>query len=211
MLGSTQCWPLQQDEATTDSDGGFLLRRPGAVVHLSKPGFRPVSYVVRPDVPSVRIVMPPAEELLDVRSCAQPGSEHKSIGWGKYGLHFSVPKRAVKILGGEPDVDCVRYVTKPKGARSYLELWFGPYAMNPEPDDDQFIESANFVQRDVVRNNSVVGLDSWGETSTGGSWRQTSVFLEGARYRNADKDSALLFNKIIDSLCWTDSPNDRNH
>jgi hypothetical protein len=89
------------------------LEHPGAVAHLTKTNLQHLALVVKPGATQIRIVMRPAERALTVSACGQPESNQKQIGWGKYGLHFTVPKDGMKILGGEPDVDYVRYVIKP--------------------------------------------------------------------------------------------------
>src|ERR1700733_11329586 len=53
------------------------------------------------------------------------------VGWGEYGLFFSVPKRGVKIFGGKPDVDYVKFVIKPTNQEATLTLWFGAMAFHP--------------------------------------------------------------------------------
>jgi hypothetical protein len=200
-----RCCPYQQDKVTTDGKGEFLLEHPGAVVHFTKANLQPLAFVVRPGTAQIRIVMTPAESALTVSTCGQPGSNQKQIGWGRYGLHFTVPKDGVKILGGEPDVDYVRYVIKPNKGESYLDLWFGPYSISTEPDDQQFVESVDFSQRNLTSvKGEVIGMDSRGRLSSGLSWRHTAAFGSGAVYRNADKESAALFDQIINSICTVD-------
>ena len=45
-----------------------------------------------------------------IPACVDAAKGQRLIGWGKYGLFFAVPKRGVKILGGKPDVDYVKFV-----------------------------------------------------------------------------------------------------
>ena len=117
-----------------------------------------------------------------------------------------MPKN-VKILGGKPDVDYVRYVIKPNNGDFYLNLWFGPNSISMEPDDQQFVESVDFSQRNLVSaQGEVIGMDSWGRLSSGLSWRHTAAFGSGAVYRSADKESAALFDQIINSICTVDYP-----
>lgn len=202
-----RCCPYEQDKRTTDKKGEFYLERAGTVVHFSKSGLQPLAFVLKPGTTQVRIVMKPAENDLTFRACVQPDSTQKQVGWGKYGLHFAVPKDGMQIFGGRPDVDYVRYVVKPDKSDSYLELWFGPYSISTEPDDEQFLDSVGFSQRNLVSaKGDVVGMDSWGWVSKRLKWRHAAAFGSGAVYRDADKESAVLFDKIIDSICWTDSP-----
>lgn len=205
--GSKRYWPYKQDKGTTDKKGEFYLENAGTVVHFSKSGLQPLTFVLKPGATQVRIVMKPAANDLTFRACAQPDSTQKLVGWGKYGLHFAVPKDGVQIFGGSPDVDYVRYVVKPDKSDSYLELWFGPYSISTEPDEEQFRDSVDFSQRNLVSaKGNVVGMDSWGWVSKGLKWRHAGAFGSGAIYRDADKEFAILFDKIIESICWTDFP-----
>ena len=140
--------------------------------------------------------------------CRKPEPDFKQIGWGAYGLQFKVPTRAVNILGGDPDVDYVRYLIKPMASETTLELWFGPYAMNMDPDDDLILDSVAFAQRNVDNDKGqLVGEDSWGRLADGTAWRQTAVMAEGgARYRNASPEYVELFNPVINSICDIPSP-----
>jgi hypothetical protein len=202
-----RCCPYQREKVTTDGKGEFFLEHPGAVVHFSMANMQPLAFVVRPGTSQVHIVMILAENDLTVPTCAQPGPNQKQIGWGKYGLHFTVPKDGIKVLGGKPDVDYVRYVIKPNKGESYLNLWFGPYSISTEPDDEQLVESADFTQRNLVSvRGEVLGMDSSGRLSSGLIWRHTGAFGSGAVYRNASKEEALLFNQIINSICTVPYP-----
>src|SRR5215475_4077838 len=61
-------------------------------------------------------------------------------------------------------------------------------------------------QQDRTTTNGVIGLDSRGRMSDGLTWRHTAALGSGAVHRNADKESTALFDKIIDSICWTEYP-----
>lgn len=209
VLGSRgkRCCPFQHEMADTDEKGAFVLKHPGAVVHFSKREMQPLTLVVRPGPSQVRIVMTLANNGLTVPACVRADSHHKQIGWGKYGLHFAVPKAGVKILGGETDVDYVLYVIQPDNRKSNLSLWFGPYAMSSQPDDQQFVDSANFSQRYLMSSKGeAIGVDSRGQLNSGLNWRQTTVMSSGAIYKDADKDSAAIFDQIINSICTVDYP-----
>jgi hypothetical protein len=202
-----RCCPYQQDKVTTDGKGEFLLEHPGAVVHFTKADLQPLAFVIKPGTSRVRIVMSLAENALAVPTCVKPESNQKLIGWGKYGLHFPVPKDGMEILGGEPDVDYVRYIVKPNKGESYLNLWFGPNSISTEPDDEQFVVSVDFSQRNLASvKGGVIGMDSWGRLGSGLRWRHAAAFGSGAVYRNADIESAALFDQIINSICTVDYP-----
>ena len=141
-------------------------------------------------------------ENFHLPDCSKTASGQRIVGWGKYGLHFLVTKKEVKVLGGKPDVDYVRYVIRPEERESFLELWFGPYGLNPEPDRERIQHSSGIMQTKIVDvTGAVVGLDSRGFLN-GGHWRQFAVAGQGgAVYDRAAPDDVVLFDRIISSAC----------
>lgn len=126
----------------------------------------------------------------------------KLIGWGKYGLFFSVPKRGVKILGGKPDVDYVKFIVKPEKHDAALVLWFGGMAFHPDPPGDTIRISATLTQTKLLSlDGHEIGLDSKGKKHDQSSWRWFGVYSEGGKYENASTEDAELFDQILDSAC----------
>ena len=200
---SKTCCPFKREQTTTSSEGYFRLEQPGRVVHLSRSGLQPQAIVLGEQLSEIQVAMDSANNNLVVPVCEEPPSGHKRISWGNSGLQFSVSIREVKILGGKPDVDYVRYGIKPKGSQAYLELWFGVYAADFDADDDQFIGSLEFAERNVVyADGSIVGKDSSGRLRNGRSWRHAAILGEGAAiYRDATQEDAKVFDQIISSIC----------
>lgn len=202
VYGTRACCPFKQEETTTDKEGRFRVVQPGAVLHFFKDDFQPQAFVVKPGTSEISIILEPPTDKMVVPICGKLTRGQNRYGWGKYGFRFDVPKREVKILGGKPDVDYVEYLIQPRTSESSLELWFGPYAMNPDPDDELFVKSLDFTQRNIVDSSGTRrGTDSWGDLQSGGKWRWTVVGLEGARYRSASPKDATLFDKIFNSVC----------
>ena len=200
---SKTCCPYKREHVATDQNGQFRIEHPRGAIHFSKEQFEPKTVVIGSEKTPLQVILGPSANSLIVPTCAKRESGQKRIGWGKYGLQFNIVKRDVEILGGKPDVDYVRYLLKPKKGEDHLELWFGPYAMDSLPDDDQFTSSDEFAQRDVVNSNGeLVGMDSWGQERSGKHWRQTSIVGQGgASYRNITSERASIFDKIVNSAC----------
>ena len=79
-----------------------------------------------------------------------------------------MPKRGFVIGGDKPDVDYVRFVIKPIASSSYLQLWFGPYAFNSDPEDERYLDSVSYSERRVsVEDGNGWGSDTSGELRTG--------------------------------------------
>jgi Carboxypeptidase regulatory-like domain len=200
---SKKCCPFKSESTTTNENGEYRLEHPGAVVHFRKPGFQPLTVVVQAGKSTTDITLEPSGSPLVMPVCEKPQSNIRRIGWGKSGLQFNVPEDGTEIVGGKPDVDYVRYGIRRKGSKSYLELWFGPDAMSMDPDDNEFINSTVFQQRNVIRPDGAdAGLDNSGRSSDGTHWRQTAVEAEGgAIYKAAVSEDRDFFDRIINSLC----------
>ena len=203
----SKIFPFKSESTTTKEDGSFHLDHPGSVVHFFHGDYEPRSLLVGARETSVRIMLARPSDDLVMPDCAKPPPDQRRIGWGSSGLQFSVPRRGVKISGGKPDVDYNVYVVRLKDSGSHLELWFGPYAMNLDPDDAQLVNSSRFSQRRVVHaDGGFEGVDSRGQLRDGQLWRQTSVVAEGAKYQVARQQDAEVFDQIINSLCWVPYP-----
>jgi hypothetical protein len=138
---SSKCCPYKREDSKTDKSGNFRIQHPGAVLHFFKDNLQPKTILLRPEESAIQITLLPASNNLNIPVCGKQVAGVKRIGWGEYGLKFDVTERRVRIPGGEPDVDYVRYVIKPKAGKSYLQLWFGAMAMSLEPEDEQFVKS----------------------------------------------------------------------
>jgi len=205
ILGSVwkDCCPQQRELVETDDEGGFVLEHPSVVLHFFKENFEPQTIVVLPGTKELHVTLAAATKDLTPLPCARPGPHQKRIGWLKSGIRFTLPKRDVVIEGGKLDTDYVRWVIRAKTGKSYLEIWFGPYALSSEPDDDFFLNSSGYTQRTISASSQEAGGgDSRGHLKSGGFWRQTAVSGDGgAIYRDAQPDEAHLFDQIIDSIC----------
>jgi len=199
-------------QTTTNQLGQFRLDHAGPVIYFSKDKLEPKAVVVRSKQGAIHIILEPPSDNLVVPVCRETDAGRQRIGWGKYGLQFNVIMHDVEILGGKPDVDYVRYVIKAKtGGKGYLELWFGPYAINALPEDDLLIQSDTFAQRYVVLSDGArVGMDSRGQKHDGRSWRQTAISGKGGSiYRDLSPEESSFFDPIVNSACLIPYPTRR--
>jgi hypothetical protein len=142
-----------------------------------------------------------------IPACGSAVKGQSSIGWGKYGLFFSVPKQGVKVLGGQPDVDYIKFVIKPKKHNAALILWFGPMAFHPDPPAETTRSSDTFTQNKLLNpDGDEIGLDSKGTIRNKGRWRWFGVLAEGGEYENVLPEDAALFDQILDSACLIPYP-----
>ncbi len=109
------------------------------------------------------------------------------------------------------DADYVVYGIRLKRKGAELELWFGPTAFNPWPDDKLLVGSSDFSQRNIYRpEGDFMGMDSRGRTAEDGRWRHAGGVAEGAKYSDASREEAIVFDRIIDSMC-VPGPNEKQH
>jgi hypothetical protein len=195
-----ECCPVKSDTAETSSTGDFRIGRPGQVIHVSKEGFAIQAIVLNPGMSQIHVVLKASNDL-NIPACNKPPRGYRKIGDR---VASAVPTHDMKVLGGKPDVDYVKYIIKPRRSASALELWFGPYAISSDPDDEQFLNSADFKQRYVAfSGEGTAGVDSSGHFATGNRWRRMAFLgVGGAIYRDVRPQEAALFDRIIDSACF---------
>lgn len=212
--GSKTCH-YRRDSMTTDKSGSFRIEHPCAVLHFfPDEGFQPKSLVVTPTMSNLKVTLDRASNNFSLARCGEPLHGFERIGWGKFGLHFDVPRSEVRLSRGKTDVDYVVDTVKAHHSNDRLEFWFGPYAMESTPDDDQFVESEIFASRNVAlppgpapgEEGGVIGVDTWGRLPNGKMWRQMATVGEGARYRDVSPETAAIFDRIINSACWIPNP-----
>jgi hypothetical protein len=206
---SKSCCPFKRESTKTNEKGEFHLEHPGAVVHLSKQGFEPRALVVQPVNGRVNVTLSASSGDLTAPACGPRKRGTKRIGWQL--TFFDVPGRNVILSGGKWDVDYVVYSVKPKSGESYLQLWFGPYAISTVPDDEDFVSSVSFSERNIVAPSiGEVGIDTRGNLASRERWRQTVVGgMGGARYKAKTPEDAILFDQIVDSICLVPLPIDK--
>jgi len=209
------CCPAKQDRMTTDKNGSFRIEHPGAVLHFRPSDtFQPRSVVVTSQMSNLNVTLDLASDNLPLPSCGKPQHGFERIGWGQYGLQFDMPQRGARLFRGRVDTDYVVHTVKAKQGNDRVEFWFGPYAMDSTPNDEQFVESETFAIRNVIMppglvpgsEGGVIGSDTRGRLPNGTMWRQMATVGEGARYRGVSPEDAALFDRIINSACWIPYP-----
>jgi hypothetical protein len=198
------CCPFKREHAKTDERGAFHLEHPGAVLHFFHKDYEPQSVMVQPGAANLKIRLAPLGNELVAADCSKQTRAQREIGWGKYGMRFSVARRGVQISGGKPDADYVLYLIRPDNSQAELELWFGANAMGLDPADQQFLNSTSFFQRNIrTAKGELLGVDTRGELKDGEIWRHAAVVTQGgAKYQTSRKDEAETFDTIINSMCW---------
>jgi hypothetical protein len=207
-----RCCSSPLDTTETNQNGEFHLDRPEVILHLRKEGFRPLTLLVERRS-QIQAVMSLADDNFVLTACRRPDHGEQLVGWGQFGLQFLVPPHGVKLRVGEPDIDNLEDVLRPRKGKSYLEFWFGSSTVSLDPEDERFLSSTDFAQRNIVAPDGVVlGHDSWGHLRNGNRWRETAVVGSGgAIYRDASPEDATLFDQLIASMCSVTPPSKQGH
>lgn len=201
-LGKT-CCPFQLPHTETDESGHFKLENPGAVVRIYAGGYEPHAEILKSSSGDLNITMSASTNDLVAGVCHRPGKSERLIG-GSYGFGFTIPTKDVRILGGKPDVDYVRFVIQSKADGGVMEIWLGPYAFHSDPHDDLLTNSTTFMMRNIVwAERGAIGADSHGNLKNGRAWRWTGGAGDGADYTDASADDQVIFDRVIDTICYT--------
>jgi hypothetical protein len=85
-----------------------------------------------------------------------------------------------------------------------MALFFGQFPISRDPEDDLFLNSLEFQQRNVVDpKGQELGLDSFGKRTNGQVWRHTYILAQGGVYQSAPEDRAV-FDGVLNSACRID-------
>jgi hypothetical protein len=201
---SKACCPYKSEQTRTDSAGRFIMHDPGAVIHFVGEKFQPKTWIVNYETTEVHIILEPDSNPFVIPPCKPLAKGMRRIVGGFMGLSFDVPKKNLQILGGKPDTDYVRWVIKPRSGTSYLSLWFGAHAMDPDPDDELLLDSLTISERNVENpKGDRIGKDTFGQMKNGDLWRHLWVGPgDGAVYRAAASDTQIL-DQVVNSACKT--------
>lgn len=201
VYGSPSYGPNRSDVSTTDKSGRFHIDRPGTLLHVRSEGFQPRSIVLRGNEVDLQIALRTEAGGFHLAKCRETAKGEQLLGSGIWGVRVVVPERGVRVSKSE-DVDYVSYDIRVKSKGATLELWFGPTAFSPDPDDKILIASVDFSQRSIFGpDGKVIGIDSQGRTSENRLWRHAGGFTDGASYDNASPEEAVILNRIIESMC----------
>ncbi len=208
VYSKLSCCPAKCATSTTDEKGNFGLDATGSLLHVDRDGFRPQALVVKSGKKDLQIQLVAEKGKLSLSECHTPARGGQLLG--NRHIRFFVPESRLHVSRGE-DVDYVNYGIRLRRKGAILELWFGPTAWSLEPDDDLFIKSAEFAQRNIFNASGIVGMDSRGHTRSDRFWRHSGVMGGGAKYEHATPEEAAAFDQIIDSMCIATGAEQRLH
>ena len=192
------------DLVQTDEDGRFTLdsklTEPNEVARFSKDGYLPVtkSFADLLANPEVRMKQDP-EGLWKAPQCAV--TRRSSITTGD-AMQFLVPKGLQVRKGGDIDYSTNRVCRK----KDCLQHSWGPlWSAGMPPFPAKYLAGLHEVlERDILnpRTPNFRGMEYRGIREDGTYTRWVGILGETIAYDGASKESAQLFDALIDSLCW---------
>ena len=190
------------DYLKSDPDGLFVISGKSKVIRFSKDGYRPVTktLVELTRDSEVRLIRD-ARGLWKPPLCLAPRQDPTISGLH---LRFLVP-RGTQVRRGS-DVDYSTNVVC--RGRQCLQHGWGPlWSFGLLPFTDEVLAGLREIQeRDVynLQSPELPGVDYRGVHGDGTYMRWVGFFGETISYDHASKESAQLFDALIDSMCWID-------
>jgi len=185
------------DQATTGSDGRFVLHKPSEVVRFSLRSYRPVTKTLDQLKYNPEIVLDQDSEAL--WSPPRCSSNRQTELLKGDDMVFSLP-RGVRVKR-RSDIDYQTVHVRHK--RFAMRLGWGPMWSYGMPTAKSYFDGLEtLVERDVAFIAGVDGTEYRGRRFNGTYSRWVGIFGETVSYDQVDKDTADFFDRIIDTLCW---------
>jgi hypothetical protein len=193
----------EKDFGESVANGYFDLTIGAHVVRFSKDGFRPVTKLTADlqRVPEVRLAQDRAG-LWKPPVCTTTKNSSVMDGWH---MRFIVP-RGVKVREGS-DID---YSTQTVcRGRDCLQHGWGPlWSFGMPPNPEKFLtELTQVAERDIYNYNApeFPGFEYRGIRKKEKYVRWVGLFGETIGYEDVSKESAQVFDILIDSFCWIEN------
>jgi hypothetical protein len=185
-------------ETTTNEKGQFRLYDRGRVIFLQHNGYRPVVLVSEGLKNEIEIVMEEAKQTeWLIPPCGQElGGRQLRIAR----LRLQHPSGAQVKKGRDIDYEDFSIAYGQGNDQQYLYAIWGPMASHGFPPDSWISASVGFTSRSW-RFGEAVGMDVRGRSKEGKFWRYFGTYGIGLSYKEASKEAADYFDRIMDSAC----------
>ncbi len=185
-------------KATTDKTGAFKLSNHGRIIYFKHQDLRPLTKVVELSAKRLEVAMQDAaSSTWKLPLCSEDKLQ-------RVGFNFMV-----KV----PDDVVVE-----KGDRFGNEVYFFGYyvgeqsevmvnwtdSTSDEPGDKYLLDSTEFSER-LWTSGKTTGYETRGVMSNGQLWRRISFRWGAISYQGNSKESAKVFDKIMDNMCFIES------
>src|SRR5690349_13139141 len=182
-----------------------------------------------PDEKPLPQLLPPF--LSAVSSCKALAPGMTRIGkdsFFKVPFRFDVPTEDFAISENCTDAFPLicGYAIKPKSGTDYLDISWGQETIEKRPPDpirdSSGIDSSAFAgkRRIADAEGKTIGEESWGYWGQGEHWRRVHLLgrvqarygskneMDARSYGSVHARDAALFDQIINSVCWSSSPDE---
>lgn len=197
-LAEVRVFDRANGDLRTKSDGTYQTSRPGKVIFLHKPGYRP--HVLLTEKLSGRVEVALEDASFSEWRISSCGKEEKLKKLILGNLVVSVLDRAEINLSDDIDY-ASRAVFYDSGKKERLDWIHGPHATGGFPPDKWIVSSSEFAIRSC-RFDGSEGIDIRGRSIEGKYWRFFGIFGTVISYHDASTDASAFFDRILDSVCF---------
>jgi hypothetical protein len=190
------------DYGETDASGYFNLGSRERVIRLSKEGYRPLTKLIADlrGASEVRMTQD-AAGLWKPPLCS--ATKNGSVIAGRH-MQFQVPRGARVRKGSDIDYSPHNVCR----GRECLSHGWGPlWSSGIPPSLEKFVTGlSQIAERDVYNYDApdFPGVEYRGVLKNGTYVRWVGILGETIDYEGVSKESAQLFDSLIDSFCWVE-------
>jgi len=195
---TVNCCQPQVKQTRTDDSGHFSITNAGQVLTFTKAGYRPQSVVLEKGRSDLHLTLESTSAHdWQIAACKETSGEHR---FKDLPLNVFIPNGLhTEQLSSAPDSP---FIIHAKPGFPFIRLSRGNPATPHGQTASWIFSSEKFSQRNVMDSTGrPIGLDSKGETNSR-FWRILAMpGQEIVEYHASSRETAELFDTIIDSAC----------
>jgi hypothetical protein len=184
-------------QTTTDKDGRFRLTEYGGVLFLRKPGYKPLAKRVDLLDKKIEVFLDVAHPQKSVPNCAL-NRRSEVLKLDKVRLSFDSGYIIEKHKSADSLYIAIRGKEKPDN--KILSILLGTTVSIGFPSEELILNSVTY-QLNSLDVGSSMWVSAIGNLSTGERWRFLGNSTTVISYEAASNEEAILFDRVIDSLC----------
>ncbi len=188
---------LQRKIVTTDESGRFRITTQAPAFVVRKRGYDG-AFLRTVNAKSVRITLRVSKNV--VPSCVKESSCKAIVGFG--GFFCFAEAEGIEVTEQGNDVDYGQRFFSVQTKDGVASIWHGAGSSWDwgVPSNEDVWLSIDYSERESMVAGYTV-IDARGRTADGKFWRYIGRLGESASYRDLDRESATLLDKVLDSMC----------
>ncbi len=190
----------QHYETKSDQNGHFHLRSHGKFVYFWRDDLRPLTKIVEPTTGRIEVTMEEGDRTVwRIPSCSSLTDNSQRIG-----IAFKVlaPESILVQKTSQFENGGYLFGNNVHGNIETLIIWSDSTSLLP--DEGYLLDSPGFSERAWV-SGKTLGYDIRGVKSNGKVWRRVSFRWGAITYQGNSKESADVFDRLIDGMCFNES------